>query len=212
MAAQRFRSRNSYQRRAPTREPYDVVLIVCEGGKTEPQYLEGLKIAYRLSSANIEVVPMGRDPLSLVNHAIAQLEKDKTLTRAYCVFDRDEHPTFNDAVNKARDCAQGKCDRLRISVSVPCFEVWPLLHFVYSTAAIVGGGGKTPGERALANLLKVMPDYSKTDRGIFEKLAPKLDTALKNAAKLSEHNRKTDSDNPATNLQGLVDYLIRLKG
>jgi hypothetical protein len=211
MGRGRFRGRESYARRGPTREPYDVVLIVCEGGKTEPLYLEGLRTARKLSSANIELVPMGRDPLSLVNHAIDRLEGDRDITRAYCVFDQDAHTTFKDAVNKARGCALGKSDRLRIAVSVPCFEVWPLLHFGYSTAEIVGGGGKTPGQKAVAELQKVMTDYSKTDRAIFEKLAPTLDVAMSNAARLTEHNIKTGAENPATEMHKLVEYLIGLK-
>lgn len=211
MPRRRFRTRESYARRGPTREPYDTVLIVCEGQKTEPLYFEGLRSAYRLSSANIVVEPMGRDPLSLVNFAISELERDSTLTRAYCAFDRDGHATFGDAVQKARDCALGKAGRLRLAVSVPCFEVWPLLHFRYSTAAIVAGGGKSAGEQALALLQVEMPDYSKADRGIFEKLAPKLDIAFRNAGKLYEHNLQSDADNPSTTVQDLVDYLMRLK-
>lgn len=211
MARRRFRSRNSYERRGPTREPYDVVIIVCEGGRTEPNYFNGLKVAHRLSSANVDVQPMGMDPLNLVDHAIGELKTDSTLTHAYCVFDRDEHPSFGDAVRKARDHALGKSGRLRIAVSVPCFEVWPLLHFDYSTAPIESGGGKTCGERALAALKKVMPDYSKSDRAVFEKLCPKLNDAFQNAARLEAHNKKSGSDNPSTTVHKLVEYLTHLK-
>lgn len=42
------------QRKNP-REPYDVVLIVCEGSKTEPAYFTALKNELRLSSANISI-------------------------------------------------------------------------------------------------------------------------------------------------------------
>lgn len=209
--ARRYRSRESYDRRAPKREPYDVVTIICEGGKTEPNYFEGLKTAYRLSSANVDVQPLGRDPLSLVNHAIAELEADGTLTCAYCVFDRDTHPTFGDAVRKARDHVLGKNGRLRVAVSVPCFEVWPLLHFGYSTAPIEGGGNKTPGEQACSLLQKVMPEYSKNDRGIFERLAPRLEAAMVNAGKLCSYNNQADADNPSTSVHELVRYLMGIK-
>lgn len=210
MAAHRFRMRGSYRREGPRREPFEAVLIVCEGQKTEPQYFEGLKAAHRLGN-NVEITPLGRDPLSIVNYAIEQLQHDSSFARAYCVFDRDGHATFSDAVNKARDCALGKSGKLRLARSVPCFEVWPLLHFEYSTAEIVGGRGKTPGERALADLQKVMPDYCKNDRGIFEKLSPKLEVAMTNAIRLATHNQKTDSDNPSTEVHTLVEYLMQLK-
>ena len=35
--------------------PYDVVLIVCEGEKTEPNYFEELKDAFRLNNANVKI-------------------------------------------------------------------------------------------------------------------------------------------------------------
>ena len=211
MPSRRFRTRESYRRRGPTREPYDAVLLVCEGGKTEPHYFEGLKVAYRLSSANVAIRPMGQDPLSLVNYAIAELERDKTLTRAYCVFDRDEHATFGDALRKAHDCAQGQIGRLRAAVSIPCFEVWPLLHFGLTDKPIVAGGGKTPGQQALSLIQAAMPEYSKSDRSIFEMLAPRLADAVQNAERLAASNRKTGSENPGTDIHDLVSYLIALK-
>lgn len=211
MAGRRFRTRDSYARRAPSREPYDAVLIVCEGRKTEPFYFEGLKRAYQLGNANIVVEPMGRDPLSLVDYAIAQLAEDESLTRAYCVFDRDGHATFGDAVRKASDSALGRDGRLRLAVSVPCFEIWPLLHFGFSSAPIEGRGGKSAGENALALLEKVMPDYSKADREIFGKLKSKLDDALRHADRLSDYNRESGSDNPSTGVHKLVEYLVGLK-
>ena len=154
------------------------MLIVCEGEKTEPQYFEGLRVAYRLSSANIAVAPMGRDPLSLINYAIAELENDPNLTRAYCVFDRDGHATFGDAVNKAHQCTLGQCGRLRLAVSIPCFEVWPLLHFGFSTAPIVGGGGKSPGEQALAELQNAMPATPRVTARYLKSLSPDWRTAF----------------------------------
>lgn len=211
MARRKFRTRESYARRGPTREAYEAVLIVCEGQKTEPLYFEGLKKAYRLSSANIVVEPMGRDPLSLVKYAINELEKDSSLDRAYCVFDRDGHSTFDDAIRKAGEHALRKNGRLHLAVSIPCFEVWPWLHFDFNTAPIVGTGGKTPGDRALAQLVKVMPDYTKGDRRIFEQLEPRLGEAMRNAARLAAHNVKADCDNPSTSVHKLVEYLIRLK-
>ena len=75
----------------------------------------------------------------------------------------------------------------------------------------MGGGGKSAGEQALADLQVAMPDYAKRDRGIFQKLAPRLNDAMRNAAKLSAHNRKSGSDNPATDVHDLVHYLLRLK-
>ena len=68
--ARRRRTAADYARRGPAREPYDLVLIVCEGTKTEPFYFDGLRVAERLSSANIKVTPaVGSDPMSIVQYA-----------------------------------------------------------------------------------------------------------------------------------------------
>ena len=47
------REAESLRRQAAKRVPYDVVLIVCEGEKTEPYYFKGLRKHLRLSNANI---------------------------------------------------------------------------------------------------------------------------------------------------------------
>jgi len=49
----RDRGKVSLKRRKPVREVYDVVLILCEGTKTEPNYLCDIRNDYRLNSANI---------------------------------------------------------------------------------------------------------------------------------------------------------------
>ena len=48
-----------FRRRSRQREPYDRVLIVCEG-TTEKIYFDGLVFSLRLSSANI-LISSGRD-------------------------------------------------------------------------------------------------------------------------------------------------------
>ena len=53
------------------RAPYARVLIVTEGRKTEPLYLEEIRAAYRLHSANVEVQPgqLGTAPIQVVRYA-----------------------------------------------------------------------------------------------------------------------------------------------
>jgi hypothetical protein len=81
------------RRRGPTREPYDRILIVCEGEKTEPDYFEDLRRHFRLSSANIEIAENdeGSNPINVVDCAIKRYRSDRGYDRVYCVFDRDRH-------------------------------------------------------------------------------------------------------------------------
>jgi hypothetical protein len=82
------------RREAQKREPYDVVLIVCEGGKTEPNYLKELRDAFKLSTANIRIAgdECGSSPRSVVNFALTEYRREKKYNRIFCVFDRDRHP------------------------------------------------------------------------------------------------------------------------
>jgi hypothetical protein len=84
------------------RQPYDVVLIVCEGQKTEPAYFKGVGATYGLSSANVKVVPSdyGNDPVSVVEYAQEEYRKARDYDRVYCVFDRDGHANFDQAINR----------------------------------------------------------------------------------------------------------------
>ena len=113
--------------------------------------------------------------------------------------------------NAAREWKAAKPGR-KVVGFMPIYVPREIIHAAdMLPLGIVGGGGKSPGERALAMLQKEMPDYSKSDRTIFEKLAPRMDVALKNARKLCDHNRQSDSDNPSTGVHELVEYLIGLK-
>ncbi|MBN1547133.1 MAG: hypothetical protein JW902_10780, partial [Syntrophaceae bacterium] len=47
------RKADALRRETQKREPYDVVLIVCEGSKTEPNYLQELRDTLKLSTANV---------------------------------------------------------------------------------------------------------------------------------------------------------------
>ena len=94
-------------RRKARREPYAKVLVVCEGEKTEPNYFNGLKDHYGLNSANVEVCgECGSDPLSIYRYArqLYREEKDADdpFDRVYCVFDKDTHGTYQQALGVSR--------------------------------------------------------------------------------------------------------------
>jgi hypothetical protein len=205
----RLRGPKAYARRAPVREPYDRVLIVCEGEKTEPSYFGGLRQTERLSSANIKITPAdGSDPLSIVQFAERFLDE---YDRVYCVFDRDGHANYNDALRRVSQSPAGRAGKLTPITSWPCFEFWLLLHFRYSSAAIVPAGKRSSGTVAFDTLRQHLPTYEKGHASIYAELLTLRDAAMKNAARLQRENRKTGSTNPSTCVHDLVDYLLKLK-
>ncbi|MGB5232290.1 MAG: RloB family protein [Desulfoprunum sp.] len=133
------------RRRAARTAPYERVLIVCEGEKTEPLYFKEIRHEYRLSTANVQVWPSssGTDPLNVVDYAALLFNKGdrakqiqpRAFDLLFAVFDRDEHTTFNQALERAKALDGrlkndlGEPVSFRAIASVPCFELWLLLHF-----------------------------------------------------------------------------------
>ncbi len=207
--ARRNRTQGSYARRGPSREPYDTVLIVCEGLKSEPNYLKGLQIAYGLSSANIAVTNApGNDPVSIVAHAECLMSD---YDRAFCVFDRDGHQNFSQAVERIELSERGQAGTFRAITSTPCFELWLLLHYRYSTAPIVPVGSRSAGDMTVRSLGNHLPQYAKNGRDIYDAVATLTNDAIANAARLANYNAQCNSDNPSTDMHILVDYLRKLR-
>lgn len=66
--SKRNRNSNRLNRSPAKREPYELILIVCEGSETEPNYFENLRETENLSSVNVEITgKSGSDPMSVIN-------------------------------------------------------------------------------------------------------------------------------------------------
>ena len=206
-----MRQPESYRRRGPIREPYDYVLIVCEGKKTEPNYFYGLCRTYRLSSANIEIVqPGATDPVNIVGHAEQRL-REAGFDRAYCVFDRNGHTNYNQALRHVRESEHGKNGRLFAITSVPCFEIWILLHFMYTSSPFVRVGSQSACDRVIVEVRRHLSGYTKGDQGVYAALAPYIPQAITYATRLQYENARTGSFNPETQMHKIVDYLRNLR-
>jgi hypothetical protein len=204
----------SLRREAEKREPYDVVLIVCEGCKTEPKYLQELCDTFKLSSANVKIAgdECGTSPRNVVNYALEMYRKNKKYDRVFCVFDKDRHPTYNEALERIRTTKMGKGDSIEAITSVPCFEVWILLHFIYTTKAYCSTG---KSGSICASVIKVLkkhiPEYDKGMENLFSFLNERLPEAMKHAKQLMKHAEVSGNDNPSTKMHQLIEYLRDLK-
>lgn len=201
--------RKSLQRRAPTRTPKRTVLIVCEGGETEPTYFNAIRKAKRLETLRIKVVggnEAGTHPKSVVEYAKGTQKEAKNardpFDSVWCVFDRDVHVNINAAFEQARG------NDFKIAFSNPSFELWYLLHFQDQ-------GGHIERDKALKSLKRHIPRYNKSDN-IYDQLAPQQDAATKRAKQLrKQHGIEderciTESQNPSTWVDQLVEELHQL--
>ena len=202
------RPRHGLARHGPRREPYDRVLIVCEGKRTEPLYFEDLSAHFRLNTANVIITGEGADPRTVVRVA-KKLRRDEArrgekYDRVYCVFDRDEHMTFGQACDEAR--ASG----IFAVRSWPCFEFWLRLHFGFSRQPYSRFGGRSAAQRCVDELRGWLPGYEKGAAGIFHALQYRLESAMDNATRAIADAKATGEFNPSTEVHDLVDYLQRL--
>lgn len=207
--ARRSRTKNDLRRRERQRASYDRVLIVCEGKRSEFNYFSDLRDEYRLSTVNVEVKGVGRDPSALVREAIKSRGREQRLgekyDQIYCIFDRDRHHHFESASETARK------KKIELARSWPCFEYWLLLHFEFSRSPYQDAPN-TPCENCTKDLKKHLPDYEKNTVGLFETLAHLLDDAKQRAAEALRDAEATGDPNPSTEVHVLVEYLQSLKG
>lgn len=193
---------------------YERVLIVCEGEKTEPNYYSDLIDFHRLNSANVKIADnVGSCPLAIVKHANELFDKAKIkndhIDLIYCVFDRDTHVKYYDALNYAKKkYAQGI--PIVCVQSVPCFEFWLLLHFEKTTKSYVRTQNKSIGDIALDDLLKHWGDYEKGNKGSYKKLYSRLERAIENAKFVNKSSLDFGSENPTTKVHESVEFLMKL--
>jgi hypothetical protein len=107
-------------RKKGTRPPYPRVLIVTEGKKTEPQYLDEIRRQERIPSAHVVVLDSqyGTEPRQIVDYAADLFrERGREFDRVFAVFDRDEHRTYHDALAACRDITLTNDEKKRVEPS-----------------------------------------------------------------------------------------------
>lgn len=209
------RARPSMERRIekPKRNPLEIILIVCEGEVTEPNYFKQLCRKLRLTTANVTVVgrECGSDPGSVVSYAVSEFKKNRLYDHVYCVFDRDSHANYDAARQRCKDLRQkninSKICTFSAITSNPCFEYWIYLHYGESDAPINSEGRRSPGAVMLSRLLQHMPEYQKNSENLFDFLMPKIDKAADNARRIN----KRDLENPHTKVIDLVTQLVSFR-
>ena len=118
------------KRRRPNREPKRRFTLFCEGAKTEPAYFTAIGRA--CPDTLIAVKDGVGVPMTVAEQAAAEAESRKRGRKrresfeegdqVWAVFDRDQHPRFNDAVALCKQHGIG------VARSNPCFELWLILH------------------------------------------------------------------------------------
>jgi hypothetical protein len=206
----KHRSERSFQRHDEQRREGKLVLIACEGKKTEPGYFREIAKRWGIRRSQVTILDQvgGTDPLSVVKAAEGEAERKKgnpegiEYEEIWCVFDREgEHfkpATFDKALkharNKGYECA----------VSVPCFEFWYLLHFRRTAR------GFSDKNEIVRVLRKSLPEHDDPQEAV-KKLEPRTNDAIENAQWIRADNARGGRDRPSTDVDRLVVSLMEMK-
>lgn len=197
-------------------------LIVCEGEKTEPNYLRALRGDLKIQPTLVDIVhPKDNSPMGIFTHAKEVYQQSKEqgdpYDQVYCVFDRDTHENFAEALNKIKSTENFNTENFKAITTNPCFEFWLLLHFKYTSAAYKQKNKKSVGDQVKHELkqLPAFTNYKKGQKDIYTLCKEKLSTAITNARQLrkemegsvSQENNPQRDANPWTNFDTLVEAI-----
>jgi len=189
-------------------KPCRVVVIVCEGEKTEINYFNGFKER----NSGVNIIPMHEkctDPKNIVESAKKQITKHdinfKEGDGLWCAFDVDNIDKNKiEMIKYAVEFANK--NNIQIALSNPCIELWFLLHYKLKYPAL-------PRDKAFDELKKYIPNYDKNYPEIYSVLKDKLPKAIKNAKKLNKIHEKNNiklisvESNPSSQVFKLVEFI-----
>ncbi|NEE03781.1 RloB family protein [Phytoactinopolyspora halotolerans] len=183
------------------------LLVFVEGLKTEEQYLVHWHRRFRgWVNVTIDEFRGGGSPLAMVKRAAAAKKAEARDARRgrgrahdeiWCVFDRDEHPNFDEAVRLAKD------NGINVAVSNPCIELWFVLHYEDQTAYIDRHDAQ---RRAKAHMGCGKDLTTDAIDALDERYPEAVDRAKKLDAKHAGDGSPSHS-NPSTNVWHLVDVI-----
>lgn len=220
-----------------------LVLIVSEGKDTEINYFKQFNQKY----VNVDVKPVDKnsdgknksrktDPSNLVDKAIEYIDNKYDINeedgdRVWCLMDVDlnyNNPNpvesraqeIQKAYTKVENYKKKSKVRINFGLSNPCFEIWYLLHYKYTTANLKNY------DAVKEKIEKDTPigEYEK-NKSIYSVVHDQTSTALRNCEKLRKYYEdlgKNISDinlnnikdiiksNPYTNVDILVGYIEKL--
>lgn len=105
------------------------IRIICEGGKTEPNYFNGWLRAKGFKLSNPAYKAKNNSPKGVAEEAKRWYKETRKLRipedqiHIWAVFDRDGHAGIPEAFDQLRQFPIG------IAFSSICFEFWVLLHY-----------------------------------------------------------------------------------
>ncbi len=205
------------ERRPGDRRKLPRILIVTEDDVTEPNYLDDLRQDENLPSVVVEPAPRS-EPWSVVGYGLRKFlpsdGEESEYERLYCVFDRDEHDRFGDAIERLKRISNNGRSVYWI-YSIPCFEYWILLHFRQMGPLKYYTGSRSPCSGVVQDIESEshIDDYQRVKPNIYKETKTNMDRAISNARTMWGQNggRRFDDPHPRTRMHKLVAYLRQIR-
>lgn len=197
------------QRNTKKRTRKRIILIAAEGtNKTETNYFKGIHldtVRFLFTSGN------ETDPVKMMKRLLKQfselgLENDDF---AFCLVDGDLNPSKDSQIAEADKLARDT--PIKQIVSNPCFEVWYLDHYHFTTRKF---GSCAEVETALAAEFR---GYSKNRLDMYERTRDKLQTAIAHAksqercCKEAGYKLHTASFQPSTEVYRIMEIVQQIE-
>jgi hypothetical protein len=159
---------------------------------------------------------LGTEPIQVVRYAQQLFEagdphkrlRAKAFEKVFAIFDRDDHRSYFDALmlassldGKLRNDAKQPV-AFKAIASIPCFELWLLLHYEDIQHSI-------HRNEVLTRLKLYMPGYDKGIGGSFTATKVNLDIASQRARQLAARSTAYDDTEPSTDIVDLITLLIQ---
>jgi hypothetical protein len=167
----------------------------------------------------VQPAAYGTEPLRIVEYAEHLFTQGhralgiraRSFDRVVAVFDRDEHHTYHAALQRVA-ALNGRLENdenvkvpFEAVVSVPCFELWLLLHFEDVLAPL-------HRDEAVDRLRTHLADYAKGQGSHWAATRGRVENAMQRAAALTgAGHTAADGSQPYTNMHELVYRLLHLK-
>lgn len=187
-----------------------MIIITAEGrNETEARYFNNFRTADCPYIIKFHKAGHLTDPTKLAESIRKRWDAEdadvRTGDMAFVVVDLDNKESNAKEIQQLE--AKNRVEKF--IVSNPCFEVWYLLHYGFSTKSYINA------DAVIRELKKQYPEYEKTS-DMYPLLKDKMGDAIINAERL-EHYFKAewrlhpDADcNPSTDVHNLVKMLIEI--
>lgn len=192
-----------------TRKQKKLILISAEGkNETEKLYFSHFN---QLQNEYHIIFAKGRhtDPEGVVKDLVKEMRQLDIRVRegdiAACFIDVDQYKNRYQQLSNALILA--RMNGIEIYYSNPCFELWFLLHFRYSTKQYISN------EELLDEIKQYIPMYKKS-YDVFHSLHPRIVIAIDNAKRLENYHDKLQVTDrfkrlPSTDVYKIIGELTK---